>query len=620
VHRRRDHPRGVEHHGRVARGRRSTLALACALSTVLTLAPGAHASSASYFSGLGVRLMMESRASAVAAPLPNGEVLIAGGLNGGVLSSTEVFNPQTNTFANETGTMTTPRYGAVAAPLPNGEVLIAGGSSSFASYLSSAELFNPANGMFASVPGGMTTQRYGAVAAPLPNGEVLIAGGYNSFAELSNAELFNPQTGTFTSLPGAMTISRQEAMATALPNGEVLIAGGQHGGVLSSAELFDPASGTFTSMSGTMTTARYAAMTAPLPDGTVLIAGGENGGELSSAELFDPASSTFTSMSGAMTEGREGAMAAPLSNGEVLVAGGYENGTQSFTAELFYPAPEVSSSGGTFGDQTVGESSALQTIRVSNLGAQALTIAAAKLEGGDAADFAISANGCEGRRLPFEGSCTISVRFTPSEQGARVASLMLADNEATPSVIDLAGTGVPANSGPTGPTGATGPQGAAGASGPQGATGVTGATGPQGTTGIAGATGAQGPTGIAGAMGPAGPRGAMGLKGVTQIVTCYTVTTSLRVGGHKTDANHRVCSTVPASAKITLTGNAGAARAKLERGRQVYAVGTGILTAHGHLKLLLSNSRTLKPGAYTLILVRHRGARWVTTRAQVTIG
>jgi hypothetical protein len=180
-----------------------------------------------------------------------------------------------------------------------------------------------------------------------------------------------------------------------------------------------------------------------------------------------------------------------------------------------------------------------------------------------------------------------------------VASLALADNETTPSVIGLTGTGVPANSGPTGPTGATGSQGA---------------------TGAAGATGQQGATGAAGAAGPAGPRGATGATGAVQIVTCYTVTTSLRLSGHRTAANHRVCSTVPASARSTLAGSAGAARAKLEHGHRVYAVGTAVLNSRGHLELLLSDSRVLKPGGYTLILVRHRGTRWVTTRLHVTIG
>ncbi len=574
--------------------RRSTLAVALALSAALIFAPGACASSASYFSNLGTALMATARAVAVAAPLPDGAVLIAGGLNGGgVQSNAELFDPATGTFTSLAGGMTVARFGAVAAPLPDGEVLIAGGAEGSGGFLSSAELFDPATGTFTSLAGGMTVARFGAVAAPLPDGEVLIAGGYSS-AEFASAELFDPQTGTFTSVSGAMTISRQEAVAATLPDGEVLIAGGQHGGNLSSAELFDPATGGFTSVSGAMTTARYGAMAAALPDGEVLIVGGQHGGVLSSAELFDPATGGFTSVSGTMTEGREAAVAVALPSGEVLIAGGLD-GTFLPSAERFYPAPEVASAGGAFGDQTVGEPSALQTIRVSNIGAQALTIAAAKLEGADAADFAISADGCEGRRLAYEGSCAISVRFTPSAQGARVASLALTDNETAPSVVGLAGTGVPANSGPVGPAGAVGAQGA---------TGVVGTAGP---------------AGVAGATGAAGPRGATGARGAVEIVTCYTVTTSLRARGRETSANHRACSTVPASATSTIVGAAGAARARLQRGRRVYAVGTGVLDAHGRLELLLSDARPLKPGGYTLILVRHRQARWLTTRVRVTI-
>ena len=45
-----------------------------------------------------------------------------------VLSSAEVFDPATNTFSSAgIGSMSVPRDGAVAAPLPDGRVLVAGG-------------------------------------------------------------------------------------------------------------------------------------------------------------------------------------------------------------------------------------------------------------------------------------------------------------------------------------------------------------------------------------------------------------------------------------------------------------------------------------------------------------
>lgn len=88
--------------------------------------------------------------------------------------------------------MTTPRAFASASPLPNGEVLIAGGTNSGASLrLASAELFDPATGTFsAQGVGEMTTGRMTAAAAPLPDGDVLIAGGAGAAGELSSAELF----------------------------------------------------------------------------------------------------------------------------------------------------------------------------------------------------------------------------------------------------------------------------------------------------------------------------------------------------------------------------------------------------------------------------------------------
>jgi Kelch motif len=57
-----------------------------------------------------------------------------------------VFDPRTEAFS-ATGSMTTARAGAVAAPLPDGRVLIAGGFDS-GNELSSAEVYDPSTGTF----------------------------------------------------------------------------------------------------------------------------------------------------------------------------------------------------------------------------------------------------------------------------------------------------------------------------------------------------------------------------------------------------------------------------------------------------------------------------------------
>lgn len=73
-------------------------------------------------------------------------MLIAGGSDGSsLLQSAELFNSTTDTFtelaaAGETE-LHTAREGAVAAPLPDGQVLITGGNIEGSGYLQSADLY-----------------------------------------------------------------------------------------------------------------------------------------------------------------------------------------------------------------------------------------------------------------------------------------------------------------------------------------------------------------------------------------------------------------------------------------------------------------------------------------------
>lgn len=59
------------------------------------------------------------------------------------------------------------REGAIAARLPNGDVLIAGGEDPIGAapnVLNTAERFDPATDTFSPVPGTMTVPRAGAIA------------------------------------------------------------------------------------------------------------------------------------------------------------------------------------------------------------------------------------------------------------------------------------------------------------------------------------------------------------------------------------------------------------------------------------------------------------------------
>jgi len=570
-------------------------------------APAWATGASPYFSALpasGETEFHTARFHAVASPLPNGQVLIAGGEVGStVLRSAELFNPATDTFtalpeAGETE-LHVAREGAVAALLPGGQVLIAGGSNGSA-VLRSAELFDPATDTFTALPESgeteLQTARGRAVAAPLPSGQVLITGGDGELLPPRSAELFNPTTDTFTALAESGSTQphtqRVAAVTAQLPSGQVLIAGGANGhGYTESAELFDQATDAFTALpeSGEteMHTARYAAMAAPLPSGQVLIAGGSGEPPLKSAEVFNPATDTFSALpeSGEteLQTARTGAVAAPLPGGQVLIAGGGEAGGGGTlrSAELFDGAPEVAVAGGGFGDQTVGESSADQLLIVTNVGAQALVISGASTGGANAGDFTIVSDACALRKLELWQSCTITTRFTPAATGAREATIALSDNETSPTNVVLSGTGVAANSGPAGPIGPTGP------------IGDTGTTGAAGTNGTTGATGAQGPAGPQGAAGPRGPAGQI------ELVTCKSITTAK---GKKTVQK---CKTKLTSSPVTITTAGASLTALLSRGTVVFA--TGSATRSGNqTKLLMTTRRHIGKGSYTLTLTRGR--------------
>ena len=289
--------------------------------------------------------MTTPRANAAAIRLRDGRVLICGGTAtgevGGVLSSTELYDPVARTFS-PTGSMTVPRAGQTITMLRDGRVLIVGGvrNAGFRSELASAEIYDPATGAFHAT-GSMTTPREGHTATTLRDGRVLIVGGSaNGVQTVGSAEIYDPASGTF-SRTGHLHQPRVAHVAALLGTGKVLIAGGGRGGMpggyisYDTAEMYDPATASFTAVRAHMKSDRVGAAAVKLKDGRVLIVGGKSGRmmtsrlrniasltPLSTAEIYDPESGTFVK-TGDMDAPHYLPTATMLDDGNVLVVGGW---------------------------------------------------------------------------------------------------------------------------------------------------------------------------------------------------------------------------------------------------------------------------------------------------------
>jgi hypothetical protein len=101
----------------------------------------------------------------------------------------------------------------------------------------------------------------------------------------------------------------------------------------------------------------------------------------------------------------------------------------------------------TFASQTVGTTSAAQTVKLTNSGKASLSITSIALTGGEADDFVLT-NGC-GSSLAAGASCTMSISFKPASSGTKKEAITVTDNASgSPQSVSLTGTGSAAGSSP----------------------------------------------------------------------------------------------------------------------------------------------------------------------------
>lgn len=110
--------------------------------------------------------------------------------------------------------------------------------------------------------------------------------------------------------------------------------------------------------------------------------------------------------------------------------------TITLTGSGYVTTATISSAGLTFANQSVGSTSAAQTVTITNTGANTMTVSGATASG----DFAETTN-CSS--VAPNHSCTLSVTFAPTASGVRVGTLTINDDaQGNPHAVTLNGVGI----------------------------------------------------------------------------------------------------------------------------------------------------------------------------------
>lgn len=341
---------------------------------------------------VAVAAMRAARFHPASALLPDGKVLVAGGLASSTtsLASAELYDPASGQWS-DAAPMSANRSGTgFLVPLQDGRVLALSSSSTeiyegrsgrwtaasvpptaaFRPFLRLADgrvlvtsgnaglvlLYDPAQDRW-TTHGGFDRRRDLAMVQ-LAGGSVLMSGGWidNSANRTATSRLFDPATATWRNGP-TMHVARSHHFAFALPDGRVVVSHGttSSGTPAGTTEVYDPAASTW-SLAGNVIkfdgTTIGAAMT-PLGGGRVLVTGGAGAGggvildqhpqgllNETNAEIFDPATLSWqraTVPGTGLVQARYYHAAVRLNDGQVLLAGGRNGGGALPSAERFRP-------------------------------------------------------------------------------------------------------------------------------------------------------------------------------------------------------------------------------------------------------------------------------------------
>ncbi len=278
--------------------------------------------------------MNEQRRSPGLLALPDGRVMVVGGLSGQrePLASSEFWDEATGvwTFGPE---MNRPHDLMGTAILRDGRFMMIGGTSKdenglLISLTAETEAYDPTTETWTELA-PMAEKRANHTATTLPDGRVLVVGGGKTDGPyLKPTEIYDAETDSWT-LSAPLTKGRAFHTATVLEDGRVLVVGGK--GKIKIAEIYDPALDSW-SLAGETVDPRSEHAATLLANGTVLITGGT--GYLVTSEIFDPTTNTWLAGE-TLGTGRYRHNAFRLDDGRTVIMGGTSKDGMLATTEIY---------------------------------------------------------------------------------------------------------------------------------------------------------------------------------------------------------------------------------------------------------------------------------------------
>lgn len=279
----------------------------------------------------------------VAEALADGRVLVVGGCATNdcraANATAAILDPVSGRFRE---IVAPPDVGAamIAAALPDGRILVAGGcigtecTSSSAAFDADTETW--------TVLAPMRIARGRAPVATLAGGAIFVAGGCTSMActtVLADAEVYDPTRDVWESAR-PMTTPRAGHFATTLADGRVLVGGGcadqACSRVLRSTEVFDSTTMGFAPFAD-LVSPRFGVEALLLPDASVMVSQGCSAARMCDLtnELLDPMSETFSPMEPARTARAFHTLLVHEASQTVIANGGCQPSTCSWWTETY---------------------------------------------------------------------------------------------------------------------------------------------------------------------------------------------------------------------------------------------------------------------------------------------